>query len=68
MVEECYRHAKVIGAWGDGARALEALGVTGAAGVVTGADAGTVFPEVQALMAGHRVWDRFPARSGTEEP
>lgn len=61
MVEECYRHAKVIGAWGDGVQVLAALGVTGTVGVVSGDDPASVFAEVQGLMAGHRVWDRFPA-------
>jgi catalase len=61
MLEECYRHAKVIGAWGDGVRALDAVGLTGTTGVVTGDDAAAVFTEVQALMAAHRVWERFPA-------
>ena len=31
MLEECYRHAKVIGAWADGVRALDAARCTGAA-------------------------------------
>ena len=35
--------------------------VTGAAGVVAGEDAAAVFGEVQALMASHRVWERFPS-------
>ena len=61
MLEECYRHAKVIGAWGDGVRALDAARCTGAAGVVTGDDAATVFAEVQTLMSAHRVWERFPS-------
>ena len=61
MLEECHRHAKVIGAWGDGMRALEAARCADAAGVVTGADASGVFTEVQSLMAAHRVWERFPA-------
>jgi catalase len=61
MLEECYRHAKVIGAWGDGVPALDATDLLGAVGVVTGDDATAVFAEVQALMASHRVWDRFPA-------
>jgi catalase len=61
MVEECYRHAKVIGAWGEGVRVLEAARGTGSAGVVTGADAASVLDEVQELMAGHRVWERFPS-------
>ena len=41
-----------------------AAGVTGAPGVVAGSDAASVLEEVQQLMAGHRVWDRFPARLG----
>jgi catalase len=61
MVEECWRHAKVIGAWGEGVTALDRLGVTGSPGIVTGADAATVFEQVQDQMAGHRVWERFPA-------
>jgi catalase len=68
MVEECYRHAKVLGAWGDGVQVLEAARVAGGVGVVTGDDPASVLAEVQALMAGHRVWDRFPARAGTEKP
>jgi catalase len=65
MVEECYRHAKVIGAWGEGVQVLETTGVIGAAGVVTGDDAVGVLTEVQPLMAAHRVWERFPASVGT---
>ena len=61
MVEECYRHAKVIGAWGEGVRALDAARVTGAVGVVTGDDPAAVLAEVQTLMAAHRVWARFPS-------
>ena len=61
MLEECYRHAKVIGAWGEGVRALDEARVAGSAGVVAGADAAGVFTEVQALMANHRVWERFPS-------
>jgi catalase len=64
LVEECFRHAKAIGAWGAGVTVLDAAGVTGAPGVVAGSDASSVLEEVQQLMAGHRVWDRFPARLG----
>ena len=60
MVDECWRHAKVIGAWGEGSTAVQASGVAGSAGVVLGDDPASVFTEVQGLMAGHRVWDRFP--------
>jgi catalase len=61
MIEECWRHAKVIGAWGDGIRALAQSGVEGSPGVVIGDSAGSVFEQVQQLMAAHRVWERFPA-------
>ena len=61
MLEECYRHAKVIGAWGDGVRALDAARLRGGLGVVTGDDPAGVFTEVQSLMAAHRVWERFPS-------
>jgi len=61
MIEECWRHAKVIGAWGDGIPALSQAGADGSAGVVTGESAAAVFEEVQQLMACHRVWERFPA-------
>ena len=63
LLEECYRHAKVIGAWGDGTAALTALGLDGVPGVVSGDDAAAVLADVQALMAHHRVWERFPARA-----
>jgi catalase len=61
MIEECWRHAKVIGAWGPGVTAVERCGVAGTPGVVVGEDASAVFTEVQGLMAAHRVWERFPA-------
>jgi len=61
MIEECYRHAKVIGAWGDGIQVLNAARCAGAAGVVSGDDAAGVLAEVQTLMGAHRVWDRFPS-------
>ena len=64
MVEECWRHAKVIGAWGEGEQAVAQAGCGGTAGVITGPDAATVFSEVQALMAYHRVWERFPTSIG----
>ena len=47
-----WRHAKVIGAWGEGSTAVQASGVAGSAGVVLGDDPASVFTEVQALMAG----------------
>ncbi|MEV0569003.1 catalase [Dactylosporangium sp. NPDC050588] len=61
LVEECWRHAKAIGAWGAGTTVLTTTGVTGAPGVVTGDAAEAVFADVLRLMGAHRVWDRFPA-------
>ncbi|RBI98795.1 catalase HPII, partial [Micromonospora provocatoris] len=61
LVEEAWRHAKVIGAWGAGAEVLHQAGVTGTPGVVTGGSGAEVLTEVQRLMAAHRVWERFPA-------
>ena len=65
MVEECFRHAKVIGAWGAGVAVLDAAGLTGAPGVVSGDDATAVLAEVQEAMAGHRVWERFATTPAT---
>ena len=60
LVEECWRHAKVIGAWGAGQQVLDLAGITGAPGVVGGDDATAVLAQVQELMGNHRVWERFP--------
>jgi catalase len=65
LVEEAFRHAKVIGAWGSGVRALEEAGfASDDVGVVAGEDASAVLSEVLGLLAGHRVWDRFLAPVG----
>jgi catalase len=61
LVDECWRHAKAIGAWGAGVSVLTQAGVVGTPGVVTGDSAMEVFADVQKLMAAHRVWERFPA-------
>ncbi|GAA1789974.1 catalase [Planosporangium flavigriseum] len=61
LVEECWRHAKAIGAWGAGATVLAHAAVTSTPGVVVGDSATEVFTEVRQLMAAHRVWERFPA-------
>jgi catalase len=58
LLEECFRHAKAIGAWGPGRDAVTASGCDGP-GVVTGDDPAQVLAEVQELMAAHRVWERF---------
>jgi catalase len=59
LLAECFRHAKVIGAWGEGIDALEKAGVTGTAGIVTGDDPAAVFAALHAELGAHRVWERF---------
>jgi catalase len=61
LVEEAYRHCKVIGAWGAGTEALAAAGVTDTPGIVRGDGAMDVLTGVQEQMAHHRAWDRFTA-------
>ncbi|WP_418063449.1 catalase [Pimelobacter simplex] len=60
LLEEAFRHAKVIGAWGAGLDALDAAGVpTDAAGVATASEGPAVLSQVQDLMGTHRSWERF---------
>jgi catalase len=60
LVEEAFRHSKVLGAWGAGVEALRASGCLPGAGVVTGDDGETVLAGVLEALARHRVWERFP--------
>ncbi|MCQ1946460.1 catalase [Arthrobacter sp. zg-Y1116] len=61
LLTEAFRHAKAIGAWGDGASVLAAAGIPAETpGVVVGG-AAEVASGVTALLANHRVWERFPA-------
>jgi catalase len=60
LLQECFRHAKVIGACGAGIEALHVAGVLSEeAGVVTGDDATEVFAAMQGLLGSHRVWERL---------
>ncbi|MFJ9251067.1 catalase [Streptomyces sp. NPDC101776] len=60
MLTEAYRHGKAIGAWGEGAVALEAAGFPEEpAGVVFAEAPVLVLPAVTRLLGGHRVWGRF---------
>ncbi|TNM41240.1 catalase [Nocardioides albidus] len=60
LLEEAYRHAKVIGAWGEGVRTLTVAGVPDhAPGIVTGSAGIGVLDEVLALAGMHRSWQRF---------
>jgi catalase len=62
LVEEAFRHAKVIGAWGAGVDALTAAGrAPGEAGVVIGDSGPEVLSTALELLSRHRAWERFPA-------
>jgi catalase len=61
MLDECWRHAKAIGAWGDGVAALRGAGIADTPGVVSADSPTDVFTAVQQLLSAHRVWERFPA-------
>ncbi|WGX98960.1 catalase [Nocardioides sp. L-11A] len=60
LLEEAFRHAKAIGAWGAGLDALEVVGIpTDAAGIVAGSTGGAVIDQVRDLLGTHRAWERF---------
>ena len=64
LIQEAFRHSKVIGAWGDGVEAVVAAGCSvDDVGVVTADSAAMVLEQAAAAMAGHRAWERF-ATSG----
>ncbi len=62
ILDECWRHGKAIGAWGDGVAALLAADIpTDGPGIVTAdtaSEAGAVVDGVHALLGAHRVWER----------
>ncbi|MCX2955113.1 catalase [Lentzea sp. NEAU-D7] len=60
MIQECFRHAKAIGAWGTGRAAVEAAGCGTGPGIVVDDSPSKVLAEVTTLLGAHRVWDRFP--------
>jgi len=62
LIQECFRHAKAVGAWGTGSAAIEAAGYTTAdPGIVVDDDPNSVLKQITALLGAHRVWERFPA-------
>lgn len=64
LVGECWRHCKPIGAWGAGRSVLtDLVPGTERPGVVLEEAADRVLPQVLELLAEHRVWQRFDARS-----
>ena len=70
LLQEAFRHCKVLAAWGDGTAVLAAAGVSpGTAGVVTGDTAAKSFTDELAAAAGlHRAWDRAPAVMASAVP
>jgi catalase len=63
LLQEAFRHAKVLSAWGDGSAILEAAGIPAdSAGVVTGDTVVKSFTDQLAAAVGlHRVWERASA-------
>ncbi|MGK5682812.1 catalase [Actinoplanes sp. URMC 104] len=61
LVDEAWRHAKAIAAWGAGADVLAQAGISGTPGVISADSATAALTELQPLLAKHRVWHRFPA-------
>ncbi|CUR56204.1 Catalase HPII [metagenome] len=60
LLQECFRHAKVIAAYGAGGDALSDAGIDlDAAGVLVADSGGAAFAELHSLLGSHRVWDRF---------
>ncbi|WP_067494950.1 catalase [Actinoplanes sp. TFC3] len=61
LVDEAWRHAKTVGAWGVGSTVLDLAGVSGTPGVVSAASGAEALAAVMQLLPAHRVWERFPA-------
>jgi catalase len=59
LVNEAYRHAKALAAWGTGAQVLGAAGCPPEApGVVLAAGPGEAVEGLLPLLSKHRVWER----------
>ena len=70
LLQEAFRHAKVLGAWGDGTAVLEAAGIpAGSAGVVTADTVAKSFTDQLTAAVGlHRVWERAHAVMASAVP
>ncbi|MCX4547120.1 catalase [Streptomyces sp. NBC_01565] len=63
LVSEMFRHAKAIGGWAGADAVLDEAGVpSDAPGIVDAADPASASKALAALLAEHRVWDRFAQR------
>jgi catalase len=63
LLDEAFRHFKVIGAWGDGAEVLAAAGIDAdAPGVLVGVKPDAAYAKALVAALGlHRVWERAAA-------
>jgi len=62
LLQEAFRHAKTVGAWGDGEQALRTAGIdTDAPGILLGdAVVGAYTKKLIEALGLHRVWERTP--------
>ncbi|MEX5267741.1 catalase [Kocuria sp. CPCC 204721] len=60
LLNEMWRHAKAIAAFGPGTDVLDALQIAQTPGVVSADSAKDVLSTVVELLGSHRVWERFP--------
>ncbi len=70
LLQEAFRHAKVIGAWGDGEQALRTAGIdTTAPGIMLSDNVTAAYTNQLIKAVGlHRVWDRAPLIMETASP
>ncbi len=70
LLQEAFRHATVLAAWGGGTTVLAAAGIpAGSAGVVTGNSVARSFTDRLVAAVGlHRAWDRAPAVMASAVP
>ncbi|GIF23308.1 catalase [Actinoplanes tereljensis] len=70
LLQEAYRHLKALGAWGDGGRLLQAVGVDlDGPGVLAGDVVAKAFIDDLVTALGlHRVWDRADAVMASAVP
>ncbi len=60
LLQECFRHAKAVGACGTGVQALDDAGLgLDSPGVVVADEATAVLTQLHELLGRHRVWERF---------
>ncbi|MCW2833320.1 MAG: catalase [Nocardioides sp.] len=61
LVQECFRHCKAVGSWGDGNAVVDESGCSGP-GVVQEAGGAETLAVVHELLGAHRVWERFAVK------